>query len=124
MYTEKMTKKTQNQLRREIDTIKRQLVKLAGLRPGSLSEQYNVCGNPNCKCKDKPPRKHGPYPQLSFTRKGRSTTRFVRKPDVARIKKEVQNYTTLRELIDRWIEMETVISEIKTAESREAMKAS
>lgn len=48
----------------------------------------------------------------------------MRKPDVARIKKEVQNYTTLRELIDRWIEMETVISEIKTAESREAMKAS
>lgn len=118
----RMTKKSPSQLRQEIDTIKRQLVKLEGLRPGTLSEQYNVCGSPNCKCKDTPPKRHGPYPQLSYTRKGRSSSRFVRKPDLDRIRNELHNYAKLRELVDRWIDLETEISEIKTAESREALK--
>jgi len=41
-------------------------------------EQYNVCGKPGCHCKDaKNPQKHGPYNQLSFTRRGQGGTRFV-----------------------------------------------
>ena len=41
---------------------------------GSLSRQYNVCSSPGCRCKASPPRKHGPYYQLSYTRNGKSTT--------------------------------------------------
>jgi hypothetical protein len=48
-------------LETEIETIKRELLSLGDLRPGSLSKQYNVCGNPRCRCKEDPPRKHGPY---------------------------------------------------------------
>lgn len=68
-------------LERQIEKIKRELAQLGDLRPGSLSKQYNVCGNPNCKCKATPPKKHGPYYQLSSTRKGKSRTKFVRKED-------------------------------------------
>src|SRR3989304_1960448 len=42
-------------LERKIATIKRHLALLGDLRPGSLSEQYNVCGSPGCKCKADPP---------------------------------------------------------------------
>jgi hypothetical protein len=54
-----------NSLRREIALIKKELASLPDLRPGSLTEQYNVCGNPRCRCKANPPKKHGPYYQLS-----------------------------------------------------------
>ena len=70
-------------LENRIEKIKRQLAQLGDLRPGSLSKQYNVCGNPNCKCKATPPKKHGPYYQLSSTRKGKSRSKFVRKEDIA-----------------------------------------
>ena len=94
-------------LQTEIEAIKRELVSLWDLRPGSLSQQYNVCGNPRCRCKGDPPRKHGPYYQLSFTRKGRSGTQFIKKAHVAMVRKQVKNYSRLRNLVDRWIELST-----------------
>jgi hypothetical protein len=63
----------------QIEKLKKRLAELGPLHPGSISEQYNVCGTPGCQCKDpKKPRRHGPYYQLSFTWRGKSSTRFVR----------------------------------------------
>ena len=57
-------------LLKKIESIKQKIIELEEMRPGSLSKQYNVCGTPNCKCKDKEkPQKHGPYYQLSYTHK-------------------------------------------------------
>ena len=100
------------QLEREIAKIKRQLGQLDELRPGTLSEQYNVCGTPGCRCKASPPQKHGPYHQLSLTRRGKSKTRFVRRDEVATIKNQLQNYATLRELVERWIDLATELSDL------------
>jgi len=51
----------------QIEKLKKRLAELGPLHPGSISEQYNVCGTPGCQCKDpKKPRRHGPYYQLSF----------------------------------------------------------
>ena len=100
-------------LEKEIEAIKRQLVAIGDLRPGSLSKQYNVCGNPNCRCKEDPPRKHGPYYQLSFTRKGRSRTRFIKKVNVTTVRKQMKNYSRLRDLVDRWIELSTELCQKK-----------
>ena len=36
-------------LERQIDKVKRDLMQLDGLRMGSLSEQYNVCGTLGCR---------------------------------------------------------------------------
>ena len=52
---------------------------MGDLRPGSLSTQYKVCGSPGCRCKATPPIKHGPYYQVSYTRKGKSSSKFVKK---------------------------------------------
>jgi hypothetical protein len=100
-------------LETEIEKIKQELLSLGDLRPGSLSKQYNVCGNPRCRCKKDPPRKHGPYYQLSFTRKGRSRTQFIRKPHIAMVRKQVKNYRRLRTLIDRWIDLSTQLCQGK-----------
>ena len=110
----------QQRLEREITKIKRQIVQLDDLRPGTLSEQYNVCGTPGCRCKASPPRKHGPYYQLSLTRRGKSKTRFVRRDELATIKKQIKNYATLRELVDRWIDLATELSELTLANRKGA----
>jgi len=48
------------------EQIKAELAALGEMRPGSLSRQYNVCGKPNCRCKDpQNPQRHGPCYQLS-----------------------------------------------------------
>ena len=105
-------------LEERIEKIKRQLAQLGDLRPGSLSKQYNVCGNPNCKCKATPPKKHGPYYQLSSTRKGRSRSKFVRKQDVAIVRAQLRNYAKLRKLTERWIDLAEELSILRLHETR------
>ena len=98
---------------RQIEDVKQQLIRLGDLRPGSLSKQYNVCGNPRCRCKEDPSQRHGPYYQISFTRKGRSSTKFVKKEAVSTVKKQLKNYATMKVLVDRWIELSTELCRIK-----------
>ena len=97
----------------QIEKIKRELVSLGELHPGSLSQQYNVCGNPTCRCKEDPSQRHGPYHQLSFTRNGRSRTKFVRKPQLSAVKRHVKNYARLRTLVDQWIDLSSEVCRLK-----------
>lgn len=106
-------KKKVRDIERQIEKIKRELVAIGDLRPGSLSKQYNVCGTPGCKCKATPPQKHGPYYQLSFSRKGKSSTRFVKKDDVSTVKKQLQNYKRLKKLVDQWIDLAADLSTLR-----------
>jgi hypothetical protein len=107
----------------KIEDVKRQLAALGEMRPGSLSTQYNVCGSPGCRCKASPPRKHGPYYQVSYTRKGKSGTRFVRKEDLSSIRRQLKNYARMRALIDRWIELATKLSDLRLAKQRRRAQA-
>lgn len=107
--------RTRRQLEARIERIKREIVKLDRIHPGSLSEQYNVCGHPQCRCKAKPPQRHGPYHQVSFTWRGKNTSRFVRKDDLARVKRQLTNYQRLRELTDEWIELSIELAKLDKA---------
>jgi len=97
-----------------VNRIKGELLELGDIRPGSLSEQYNVCGNPTCRCKNpKNPQKHGPYYQLSYTHKGRSTTEFVRKEDVTETREQLKNYKTFKKLIEDWVDLSVKIGKLR-----------
>ena len=106
-------------LEAEIWEIKEQLAGITDLHPGSLSEQYNVCGNPSCRCKADPPRKHGPYYQISFTRKGGSRTKFVKKRQVAAVRKQLKNYIRLRSLVERWVDLSIQLCELRLAAEKD-----
>jgi hypothetical protein len=94
------------QIQRRIAQVQQQLLELGPLHPGSISEQYNVCGNPGCRCKDpKNPQRHGPYFQLSFTWRGKSSTRFLRPEQVEPMHQKVANYKRLRELMSDWVDL-------------------
>ena len=113
-----MTISKEKLLLRQIEKVKGQLAALGDLRPGSLSTQYNVCGTPGCRCKATPPEKHGPYYQVSFTRKGKSSSKFVRKEDLNTVRRELKNYEVMKTLVDQWIEMATELSNLRLVNKR------
>ena len=91
-------------LEREIDAIKKKLAAWGRMHPGSVSAQYQVCGNPNCRCMHpKHPQRHGPFPKLSYVYKGKPTCRFVRAGCVGEVLRRVAVYKDFRALIDKWI---------------------
>jgi hypothetical protein len=101
----------------KIAKLKAQLLTLGDLRPGSLSEQYNVCGTAGCHCKADPPRKHGPYYQVSFTWQGRSKSQFVRREHVATVRQHLRNYQRLRALVEAWIAAGLELSRLRLTDA-------
>ena len=91
------------------------------MHPGSLGEQYNVCGTPGCQCKDpKKPRKHGPYYQLSYTWRGKSGTRFVRPERLAEMRRKVENYKRFRELVNAWVDLAVELEKAERAAAKQS----
>jgi len=103
----------------KIAEIKKQLLALGDMRPGSLTRQYNVCGKAGCRCKDpEHPLRHGPYYQLSYARAGKSTSRFIRPPLLSEVKKQLATYKEFRRLSDRWIALAMQKAELLLKASR------
>ena len=84
---------------RKVQQLTDKLAKLGPMLPGSLSEQWNVCGREHCRCKDpNNPQKHGPYYQLSFTVGGKSSTMFIKKNDLPEVRRRLKRYQKFKVL--------------------------
>jgi hypothetical protein len=106
-------------LKGRIKRIKKSLAQIGEMRPGSLSRQYNVCGNPTCRCKHpKNPQRHGPYCQISYTHNGKSKSEFVKKEMVGEVKKQLKNYHTFRRLTREWVELSLEIVRLRREEAK------
>jgi hypothetical protein len=108
------------EIKRQIGEIKKHLAELGPMHPGSLGKQYNVCGTPGCQCKDsKKPRKHGPYFQLSYTWRGKSSTRFVRPESAADMRHKVENYKRFRDLVNEWVDLAVELERAERASAKQ-----
>jgi len=84
---------------KKVNEIKKKILELGIMHPGSISKQYNVCGKKECKCKNKKnPQKHGPYYQLSYSIRGKSSSVFIKEKDLQEAEKRIQNYRIFKEL--------------------------
>ena len=110
------------QLEQRIQQIKAELAALGEMRPGSLSKQYNVCGNPNCRCKDpQNPQRHGPYYQLSWVHRGKSTTQFIRSPLLPQVRAQIATYNQFRKLTDQWVNLALRLAQAKLLAARRSL---
>lgn len=110
---------TKEKTERRIQEIKTQLLEIGEMRPGSMSKQYSVCGTNGCHCKDpENPKKHGPYNQLSYVRKGKSTTRFIRAHQLEDVKSQLAQYKKFRKLTDEWLKLAIDHAETKLQADR------
>lgn len=109
---------TEAELTRRIERIKTQLAALGDLRPGTLSEQYNTCSTLGCRCKADPLQRHGPYHQLSYSRRGRSRTENVRPEHLTAVHAQLHNYQKLRDLLDEWIDASIELDRLRRHHKR------
>ena len=120
-----MISKTEMKWQARIKEIQKILSEMGEMRPGSLSMQYNVCGNPSCRCKDKKnPKKHGPYYQLSYTHKGKSTTEFVKAEKVDEVRQQIKNFREFKKLTDEWVDISVKIAKLRKKEEGKKSKRS
>ena len=93
-------------LESEIARVRKRLLALGPMHPGSVSRQYQVCGRPGCRCMDaQHPRRHGPYRKLAYVHRGKPVCRFVRADCAREIEAQVATYKVFRALVDRWVEL-------------------
>jgi len=114
MLSDMKTNQSIQNLEARIVQLKRQLQAQGPMRPGSLSRQYNVCGKPDCRCKDpKHPRRHGPYYQLNYVYRGKKTSKFIRREVLKQVRAELANYKKFRRLTEQWIGLALNLAQAK-----------
>ena len=89
-----MSKKNLSQIETRIAAIKRELMSIEEMRPGSLTRQY----------KD-PAKKTGGSYQISYTHHMKSRTEYVRPQFVKMLKKQVASFAKFRKLMQEWIDL-------------------
>ena len=103
----------------KIRKIKQKIFDLGDMHPGSLSKQYNICGTPSCRCKDpENPQKHGPYYQLSFVHRGKSSSRFIKKEYVPVVKRHLDNHKKFKLLVEEWKGFATDLAKLLIDETK------
>ena len=94
------------QIEKNIKGIKKELMEIDDMRPGSLSQQSR-----------KTKEKYGSYWHLSYTHRNKGHTEYIRSAVVKQIQGEVENYRYFRELIDRWIDLSIEKSKLKISQT-------
>jgi hypothetical protein len=84
---------------KKVSQIKKMIEQLGPILPGSLSQQWNVCSTPGCRCKDKHhPQRHGPYYQLSYSIAGKSSSFFIKKKELVEVRRRLKRYQRYKKL--------------------------
>src|SRR6202050_3094204 len=89
-----MSQKRIQQIEQRIDRIKKTLLEIGPMRPGSLTRQY------------KDPQNHtGAYWQIRYTRRMKSRTGHVRQEHVKELRRRIATHKRFKRLVDQWIEL-------------------
>jgi hypothetical protein len=89
-----MSKKRMQEIERRIEGIKKELLEIGPMRPGSLTRQY----------KD-PKQRTGAYWQISYTRQMKSRTEYVRREWVKAVRHQIATHKRFKRLVDQWIDL-------------------
>ena len=73
------------------------------LLPGSLSTARSTCGKPNCACKAKPPKLHGPYYRWTGFLDGKRTTKTLTAGQARECRRRIANYRALEKQIQHLV---------------------
>ena len=104
-----MNQKQIDQIERKMAKIQEAMGRIGPMRPGSLTCQYRN------------PREHtGPYWQISYTRRMKSHTEYVRPEWVPDIRKQIATYKRLISLIEQWIDLSIERSKLQMRIAKQA----
>ena len=94
-----------------IREIKKQLLAIGEMRPGSLTCQYQF-----------PQHKKRAYHQISYTYKMKSRTDYVQPIFVGQLQKEIAAFKKFKKLVDEWVGLAIEYSKLKIALEKMKLK--
>jgi hypothetical protein len=94
---------THEKLQKQIEQTKRELQELGPMRPGAISRQFR-----------NPREKKRPFYQISYTRRMKSRSEYLRPENLAAVRRETSNFKRFRKLVDRWVALALRLSQLKT----------
>jgi hypothetical protein len=99
------------QIEKKIAGIKKGLMEIGEMRPGSLTYQYQ-----------KPKEKKGGFYQISYTYKMKSRTEYVRPEAVEDLRAQVITFKKFKTLVQQWIDLAIEHSRLKTKIAKQEQK--
>jgi hypothetical protein len=75
------------------------------LLPGCVSTARSTCGKPNCRCKAKPPKLHGPYFRWTGLLEGKPTTKTLTPAEARECRRRIAHYRTLEKQIRQLVRL-------------------
>jgi len=81
------------------EALKREILTLGYVRPGSLVRRLMPCGNPACRCMRQPPRLHGPYSQWTYKVAGKTRTVRLSAEQAQLCQEWIRNHRRLKRLV-------------------------
>ena len=95
------------QTEEQIEEIKRELLMLGPMRPGSVTRQYRL-----------PKERQRPFYQISYTHRMQSHTEYVRPENLARLRRETAAFRRFRKLVAMWVHFSLKCSQLRIALTR------
>ncbi len=102
------------------EELRRRLLGIGDLRPGSVVEMYRRCGKPNCRCARPGEQGHGPTLVLTHKEGGKTVTRSIPEEAADRTREQVAEYRRFRETVREFVAVSEALCD---ARLREATKA-
>lgn len=95
-----------DKIEKRIDAVKRRIMALGPMRPGSLTRQAHG-------------KAGGTYYSASYTFRRRGHTDYVRGEDAPRVRREMENFRKFRGLCEQLVELSLAWSKSKSAPRKE-----
>jgi hypothetical protein len=73
------------------------------LLPGCVSTARSTCGKPNCRCKAKPPKLHGPYYRWTGFLERKPTTKILTLAEARECRRRIAHYRALEKQISQLV---------------------
>ena len=97
-----MANETLRTIEKNIRLLKRRLANVGDMRPGTLGVQYR-----------NPAQRKTPFTQISYTRKGRSRSEYVRPENIETIRREIDAYKGFKSMLDQLIDLSIQASRLR-----------
>jgi hypothetical protein len=108
-----MTEPSLPQLEQQRAELFTRLAATGDFRPGSINATYRRCGKPNCACAQPGHRGHGPRWLWTRSAGGRTRTRQLSAPEVAKVRAELANYKHFAALSEQIVAVSEAICEAR-----------
>lgn len=86
----------------QIEQVKRDLLDLGPMRPGSITRQYRL-----------PKERMRPFYQISYTHRMKSRSEYVRPKNLAMLREETAAFRRFKKLVDRWVGLALRASQLR-----------